>query len=312
MKDYRALRQQPPGQAVTEQAIPNVQWFPGHMKKAKDIIVNNLKLVDVVIELLDARIPYSSANPMLQEIIAGKPRLVALNKSDLADRAVTKQWVEYFKKQGIPAVAVDAPQGRGIKQLVAMTEELARPMTDKLVSKGAKARAARVMILGIPNVGKSSLINRLAGSNKAKTADKPGVTRAKQWIRLGGNLELLDTPGILWPKFEDMTAGLKLAFTGAINDEVVDRELITGVFLQTMASMYPERLQERYKLTGDLPTEPHELLELIGRKRGCLVKGGLVDMEKAQRIVMTDFRSGKLGTVSLDMPPEVPETSQAE
>ena len=312
MKDYRALRQQPPGQAVTEQAIPNVQWFPGHMKKAKDIIVNNLKLVDVVIELLDARIPYSSANPMLQEIIAGKPRLVALNKSDLADRAVTKQWVEYFKKQGIPAVAVDAPQRRGIKQLVAMTEELARPMTDKLVSKGAKARAARVMILGIPNVGKSSLINRLAGSNKAKTADKPGVTRAKQWIRLGGNLELLDTPGILWPKFEDMTAGLKLAFTGAINDEVVDRELITGVFLQTMASMYPERLQERYKLTGDLPTEPHELLELIGRKRGCLVKGGLVVTEKAQRIVMTDFRSGKLGTVSLDMPPEVPETSQAE
>ena len=148
MKDYRALRQQPPGQAVTEQVIPNVQWFPGHMKKAKDIIVNNLKLVDVVIELLDARIPYSSANPMLQEIIAGKPRLVALNKSDLADRAVTKQWVEYFKKQGIPAVAVDAPQGRGIKQLVAMTEELARPMTDKLVSKGAKARAARVMIFG--------------------------------------------------------------------------------------------------------------------------------------------------------------------
>ena len=195
---------------------------------------------------------------------------------------------------------------------MAMTEELARPMTDKLVSKGAKARAARVMILGIPNVGKSSLINRLAGSNKAKTADKPGVTRAKQWIRLGGNLELLDTPGILWPKFEDMTAGLKLAFTGAINDEVVDRELITGVFLQTMASMYPERLQERYKLTGELPTEPHELLELIGRKRGCLVKGGLVDTEKAQRIVLTDFRSGKLGTVSLDMPPEVPETSQAE
>ncbi len=304
MKDYRALRQQPPGQAVPEQVIPNVQWFPGHMKKAKDIIVNNLKLVDVVIELLDARIPYSSANPMLQEIIAGKPRLVALNKSDLADRAITKRWVEYFKKQGIPAVAVDAPQGRGIKQLVAMTEELARPMTDKLVSKGAKARAARVMILGIPNVGKSSLINRLAGSNKAKTADKPGVTRAKQWIRLGGNLELLDTPGILWPKFEDMTAGLKLAFTGAINDEVVDRELITGVFLQTMASMYPERLQERYKLTGELPKEPHELLELIGRKRGCLVKGGIVDTEKAQRIVMTDFRSGKLGTVSLDMPPE--------
>lgn len=283
--------------------IKPFSWYPGHMKKAKDIITDNLKLVDVVIELLDARIPYSSANPMLQEIIAGKPRLVALNKSDLADAGMTREWVAYFRRQGIPAVAVDAPQGRGIKQLVAMTENLAKPMTDKLVNKGAKARAARVMILGIPNVGKSSLINRLAGSNKAKTADKPGVTRAKQWIRLGGSLELLDTPGILWPKFEDMTAGLKLAFTGAINDEAIDRELITGVFLQTMAEMYPDRLRERYKLTGDLPSEPHELLELIGRKRGCLVKGGTVDIEKAQRIVLTDFRGGKLGTISLDAPP---------
>lgn len=280
-----------------------INWYPGHMKKAKDIIMDNLKLVDVVIELLDARIPYSSANPMLKEIIADKPRLVALNKADLADAGVTKAWAAYFRRQGIPAVAVDAPKGRGIKQLVAMTEELARPMTDRLVSRGAKARAARVMILGIPNVGKSSLINRLAGSNKAKTADRPGVTRAKQWIRLGGSLELLDTPGILWPKFEDMTVGLKLAFTGAINDEAIDRELITGVFLQTMASMYPDRLRERYKLTGELPPEPHELLELIGRKRGCLVKGGIVDTEKAQRIVLTDFRSGRLGLVSLDMPP---------
>lgn len=280
-----------------------INWYPGHMKKAKDIIMDNLKLVDVAIELLDARIPYSSANPMLQEIIADKPRLVALNKSDLADAGVTKAWVAYFHRRGIPAVAVDAAKGRGIKQLVAMTETLAKPMTDRLVSKGAKARAARVMILGIPNVGKSSLINRLAGSNKAKTADRPGVTRAKQWIRLGGSLELLDTPGILWPKFEDMTVGLKLAFTGAINDEAVDRELIAGVFLRTMASMYPDRLRERYKLTGELSSEPHELLELIGRKRGCLLRGGIVDTEKAQRIVLTDFRSGRLGLVSLDEPP---------
>jgi len=302
MKDYRAPREQ--AEPALEQVLPNVQWFPGHMKKARDIITDNLKLVDVVIELLDARIPYSSANPMLKEIIAGKPRLVALNKADLADSQITRQWVSYFRQQGTPAVAVDATQGQGIKQLVSLTENLARPMTEKLVARGAKARAARVMILGIPNVGKSSLINRLAGVNKTKTADRPGVTRAKQWIRLGGNLELLDTPGILWPKFEDMTAGLKLAFTGAINDEVVDRELITGVFLQTMAAMYPERLRERYKLTGELPAEPHELLELIGRKRGCLVRGGIIDTEKAQRIVLTDFRSGKLGTVSLDMPPE--------
>ena len=301
--DYRELRDASVKKSLEEQVLPNVQWFPGHMKKARDIITANLKLVDVVIELLDARIPYSSANPMLQEIIAGKPRLVALNKADLADPTVTKRWVNYFKAQGIPAAAVDATQGRGIKQLVSLTENLAKPMTDKLVSKGAKARAARVMILGIPNVGKSSIINRLAGSNKAKTADKPGVTRAKQWIRLGGNLELLDTPGILWPKFEDMTVGLKLAFTGAINDEAIDRELITGIFLETMLSQYPERVKERYKL-NELPETAPELLELIGKKRGCLLKGGIIDLEKAQRIVLTDFRSGKLGAVSFDVPPE--------
>lgn len=302
MSDYMKEREESARQLAAQQVLPNVQWFPGHMTKARKIITENLKLVDVVIELLDARIPYSSANPMLQEIIAGKPKLVALNKADLADPAMTRQWVSYFRSQGIQAVAVDATQGKGIKQLVQITEELAREKTEKLVAKGAKARAARVMILGIPNVGKSSLINRLAGANKAKTADKPGVTRAKQWIRLGSHLELLDTPGILWPKFEDMSAGLKLAFTGAINDEAIDRELITQVFLDTMLKYYPERLKERYKITEELPEEPLALLELIGRKRGCLMKGGVIDMEKAQRIVLTDFRSGKLGTISLDAP----------
>lgn len=286
-----------------EKILPTVQWFPGHMTKARKIITENLKLVDVVIELLDARIPYSSANPMLKEIIAQKPRIIALNKADLADPAVTRKWQAAFKEQGIQAVAVDAMTGKGTKQLVAMTEELARYKTDKLLAKGAiKARAARVMIIGIPNVGKSSLINRLAGAARAKTADKPGVTRAKQWIRIGKNLELLDTPGILWPKFEDMTVGLKLSFTGAINDEAVDREQVVGVFLETMLNMYPDRLKERYKIDGELPTQPFELLELIGKKRGCLVKGGIVDTEKAQRIVFTDFRSGKLGLVSLDLP----------
>lgn len=308
MNDYTKEREASIKKLAAEQVLPNVQWFPGHMTKARKIITENLKLVDVVIELLDARIPYSSANPMLQEIIAGKPKLVALNKSDLADPAITKKWVNYFRSQGIKAVAVDATQGKGIKQLVQITEELAKDKTEKLVSKGAKARAARVMILGIPNVGKSSLINRLAGSNKAKTADKPGVTRAKQWIRLGGNLELLDTPGILWPKFEDMTAGLKLAFTGAINDEAIDRELITEVFLDTMLKLYPARISERYKITDGLPETALELLELIGKKRGCLMKGGVVDTEKAQRIVLTDFRSGKLGTISLDVPPASEET----
>ena len=304
MNDYIKDREESVKKLSAEQVLPNVQWFPGHMTKARRIITENLKLVDVVIELLDARIPYSSANPMLQEIIAGKPKAVALNKADLADPAITREWVSYFRSQGVQAVAVDSTQGKGTKQLVKLTEELAKAKTEKLVSKGAKARAARVMILGIPNVGKSSLINRLAGSNKAKTADKPGVTRAKQWIRLAAGLELLDTPGILWPKFDDMNAGLKLAFTGAINDEAIDRELITGVFLDTMIKQYPERIKERYKIGADLPETSGELLELIGRKRGCLLKGGIIDLEKVQRIVLADFRSGKLGTISLDMPPE--------
>lgn len=289
--------------ADTEKILPTVQWFPGHMTKARKIITENLKLVDAVIELLDARIPYSSANPMLQEIISGKPRVVALNKADLADPVITRKWVNYFTQQGIKAVSIDSMTGKGTKQLVQAVEDMAREKTEKLLSRGViKPRAARVMILGIPNVGKSSLINRLAGAVKAKAADKPGVTRAKQWIRIGKNLELLDTPGILWPKFEDMTVGLKLAFTGAINDEAIDREQVVAVFLETMAKLYPERLRERYKLIDELPEQPMELLELVGRKRGCLVKGGTVDLDKAQRIVFTDFRSGKLGVVSLDVP----------
>ena len=289
--------------ADTEKILPTVQWFPGHMTKARKIITENLKLVDAVIELLDARIPYSSANPMLQEIISGKPRVVALNKADLADPVITRKWVDYFTQQGIKAVSIDSMTGKGTKQLVQAVEDMAREKTEKLLSKGViKPRAARVMILGIPNVGKSSLINRLAGAVKAKAADKPGITRAKQWIRIGKNLELLDTPGILWPKFEDMTVGLKLAFTGAINDEAIDREQVVAVFLETMAKLYPERLRERYKLIDELPEQPMELLEMVGRKRGCLVKGGAVDLDKAQRIVFTDFRSGKLGVVSLDVP----------
>ena len=289
--------------------LPGIQWFPGHMKKAQRLIEENLKLVDVVIELLDARIPASSANPMLAEIIKGKPRLIALNKSDLADAASTKRWLAYFRAQGIPAVAIDSVKGRGMKQLVAKAEELARPKTDRFVKAGGRPRAARCMILGIPNVGKSSLINRLAGAVKAKAADKPGVTRAKQWIKIGAALDLLDTPGILWPKFEDQTVGLKLAFTGAINDDIYDREQVTALLLSVMRRDYPERLQERFKFKGDMPEDGIELLEAIGRKRGCLVKGGVVDLEKAQNIVLTEFRSGKLGLVTLD---EVPQSASTE
>lgn len=291
--------------------LPGIQWFPGHMKKAQRLIEENLKLVDVVIELLDARIPASSANPMLAEIIKGKPRLIALNKLDLADAASTKRWLAYFRAQGIPAVAIDSVKGRGMKQLVAKAEELARPKTDRFVKAGGRPRAARCMILGIPNVGKSSLINRLAGAVKAKAADKPGVTRAKQWIKIGAALDLLDTPGILWPKFEDQTVGLKLAFTGAINDEIYDREQVTALLLSVMRRDYPERLQERFKFKGEMPEDGLALLETIGRKRGCLVKGGVVDLEKAQNIVLTEFRSGKLGLVTLDEVPEAVASNES-
>jgi ribosome biogenesis GTPase A len=282
--------------------IPTVQWFPGHMTKARRLIVDNLKLVDVVIVLLDARIPYSSANPMLAEIIGSKPHAIALNKADLADPEMTKTWIEHFKAKGVKAIAIDAITGKGMKPLVKLAEDLARAKTEKLVKHGANPRAARLMILGIPNVGKSSLINRLAGAARTKTADKPGVTRAKQWIRLGTNLELLDMPGVLWPKFEDMTVGLKLAFTGAINDEVYDLEQVVHIFLTTMLRDYPQRLQERYKIAEQLPLDEEATLEIIGRKRGFLLKGGLIDLDKTRKILLNEFRAGKLGLISLDQP----------
>ena len=284
---------------------PTIQWFPGHMKKAQRLVEENLKLVDVVIELLDARIPLSSANPMLAEMIKDKPRVVALNKADLADTAKTKAWLAYFEAQGVPAAAVDASQGKGLKKLVQLVTDLARPSTEKFVKAGGRPRSARCMILGIPNVGKSSLINRLAGAAIAKTADKPGVTRTKQWIKIGQGLDLLDTPGILWPKFEDKQVGLKLAFTGAVNDEIYDLEQVTILLLEILRRDYPERLAERFKLAAEeLPETGAELLEAIGRKRGCLVRGGLVDYDKVMRIVMNEFRAGKLGKITLDAMPE--------
>ena len=282
--------------------IPSLQWYPGHMRKAERLVKENLKLVDVVLELLDARIPLSSANPVLREIVGDKPRVIVLNKADLADEAATRTWVKYFAAQGLAAVPVDAVKGRGVKELVQAIAKCAKPKTDKLVQHGAKARAARCMILGIPNVGKSSLINRLSGGTKTKVENRPGVTRAKQWIRLGAQLELLDMPGILWPKFEDRQAALHLAFTGAINDNVYDVASVVLLLLNTLREEYPADLVARYRLEGDLPSGT-ELLEEIGRRRGCLRAGGKIDYEKAEQIVLTDFRSGRLGRVTLDAVP---------
>ena len=287
--------------------IPSLQWYPGHMRKAERLVKENLKLVDVVVELLDARIPLSSANPVLREIVGDKPRVIVLNKADLADEAATRAWVKYFAAEGLTAVPVDAGKGRGVKALVQAIAKFAKSKTNKLVHHGAKARAARCMILGIPNVGKSSLINRLSGGSKTKVENRPGVTRAKQWIRLGAQLELLDMPGILWPKFEDQHAALHLAFTGAINDNVYDVASVVLLLLDTLRTAYPSDLMERYQLEGELPNGA-ALLEEIGRKRGCLRAGGKIDYEKAEQIVLTDFRSGHLGRVTLDVLPSIPAT----
>lgn len=277
-----------------------LQWFPGHMKKAERLIQDNLKLVDLVIELLDARIPSSSQNPMLREIIQGKPRLIALGKADLAAKNFTDAWLKHFHEENLPAVAVDAVKGTGVKQLVALAKSLAESKTHKLTKHGAKPRAARVMIVGIPNVGKSSLINRLAGMNHVKIENRPGVTRAKQWIKIADGLDLLDMPGILWPKFDDADVALKLSWTYAISDEVHNLELSTCKLLETLAKKFPAGLIERYKLSAPLVTDGYELLNQIGLKRGCIRKGGLLDEEKVLRLVLSEFRAGKLGRVTLD------------
>ncbi|MBR1396915.1 MAG: ribosome biogenesis GTPase YlqF, partial [Selenomonadaceae bacterium] len=273
---------------------------PGHMKKAQRLIEENLKLVDIVIEVLDARIPFSSQNPMLKDILNGKLRLFALAKSDLADKQSTTNWIKKFNDDGITAIAVDAVKGTGIKNLIAAAKSLAESKTHKLTKHGAKPRSARAMIIGIPNVGKSSLINKLAGLNHTKIETRPGVTRAKQWIKIDNGLDLLDTPGILYPKFEDQMIALKLAWTYAISDEIHDLEPIVCLLLENLMENYPSGLIERFKLTEPLPTDGHELLEVIGKKRGCIRKGGIIDTEKAQRIVLSEFREGKLGRVTLD------------
>lgn len=279
----------------------NIQWFPGHMAKARRQVEEKLKLIDVVIELLDARIPLSSRNPMIDEIIRNKPRLILLNKRDLADAEVTRAWVDYFAEQDIRAYPIDSLSGSGVHKIPDYCLELVTEMQEKRASRGLQPRDVRAMILGIPNVGKSSLINRLAKRNAAETGDRPGITKAQKWIKSGERLQLLDTPGILWPKFEDQIVGYRLAATGAIRDEILDLIDIASFVVDYFKVHYPERLAERYKLT-ELPTDKIELLEQIGRKRGCLVGGGHVDYDKAAELIVRELRSGKMGPFSLEDP----------
>ncbi|WP_407719563.1 ribosome biogenesis GTPase YlqF [Parageobacillus toebii] len=279
-----------------------IQWFPGHMAKAKREVQEKLKLIDIVFELLDARIPLSSRNPMIHEILGNKPRIVLLNKADMADETVTEQWIAYFERQQLHALAIDAQTGTGIKQIVAASKEMLKDKFAKMAAKGIKnPRPMRALIVGIPNVGKSTLINRLAGRNIAKTGDKPGVTKAQQWIKVGKEMELLDTPGILWPKFEDEEVGLKLATTGAIKDTILNLQDVAVYALNFLKQHYPERLKERYSL-DDIPGKIVALFDAIGKRRGCLVSGGAVDYDKVSEIVLHDIRTEKLGRLSFETP----------
>ena len=283
---------------------PSIQWFPGHMAKTRRLIGESLSLVDLVIELTDAKIPQSSRNPELDKWLLDKPRIIILNKSDCADENITKQWVEYYKKKGIRAVMADCKSGKGVAGIIpAVKAELAE-LLERRTAKGIAGKPIRVMVVGIPNVGKSSLINKLAGSKRAKVEDRPGVTRGRQWVKISNELELLDMPGVLWPKFEDQTVGEHLAFTGAVKDDVIDIELLAMRLLQLLNRDYPQLLQERYKVDAEEDTEAYELLTMVGRKRGMLISGGEVNTERAAITVLDEYRSGKLGKISLEKPPK--------
>ncbi|MCC5912011.1 MAG: ribosome biogenesis GTPase YlqF [Clostridiaceae bacterium] len=279
----------------------NINWYPGHMKKTKELLQQQLKLVDVVYELMDARIPISSKNPVIDEIIANKPKVIILNKADLADDKITKLWIEHYKSEGIKAISVDTLSGKGLREVVVEGEKAVKEKMDKLVEKGRKVRAIRVMTVGIPNVGKSTIINRLAGKKSAKTGDRPGVTKGKQWIRLKGNMELLDTPGILWPKFEDQNVARNLAFTGAIRDEIMDIETLALRLLEKLWITDKDKLISRYNIEEGL-SSGLEIMDNIAKNRGCIISKGEIDYTRVANMILDEFRGGKIGRISLERP----------
>ncbi|HET7657842.1 MAG TPA: ribosome biogenesis GTPase YlqF [Bacillales bacterium] len=282
-----------------------IQWFPGHMAKARRQVGEKIKLIDVVMELVDARIPVSSRNPMIDEMVAGKPRLLLLNKSDMADPEVTKEWQEYFRQRGImETLTLNSQTGQGTEQIVTAAEKLMGDKHDKMKARGMKPRATRALIIGIPNVGKSTLINRLAGKRIAKVGDRPGITQHQQWIKVKGKLELLDTPGILWPKFEDEATGMRLAATGAIKDQIFESQEVGLFVLRFLKEHYPDKLMERYQLNA-IPNDDLELYDEIARKRGCVVRGGEIDYDKAGSMIIRDLQTAKTGRLSLEFPDNV-------
>lgn len=284
-----------------------IQWFPGHMTRARRQIQEKLKLIDVAIELLDARLPMSSRNPMIGDILQNKPRLILLNKADLADPDMNARWLQAFRGEGHAVLPIDAATGTNVAQIPGEARKLLEEKIQRQIAKGMKPRPVRALIVGIPNVGKSTLINKLAGRSVAATGDRPGVTKGQQWIKVGSEMELLDTPGILWPKFEDQEVGYRLAATGAIKDEILNVEDIAFYAIKHLADQYRDRLNERYSLDippqgGQEPDDIVEIMEAIGRKRGCLMAGGSVNLEKASSLILRDLRGGKLGRITLEEP----------
>ncbi|WP_130806931.1 ribosome biogenesis GTPase YlqF [Senegalia massiliensis] len=279
----------------------NINWFPGHMKKTRELIQTNLKLVDVVYEIIDSRIPLSSRNPEIDKLIGDKPRIVVMNKSDLSDANINKEWINYFKKKGINTLLIDAIKNKGISELVKQTEIVIKEKKERQLDRGIKNKPIRAMIVGVPNVGKSTLINSLSRRKSAKTGDKPGVTKGKQWIKLKGNIQLLDTPGILWPKFEDQEVAKNLAFTGAIKDEIMDIETLALNLVEKLIKIAPFKLEKRY----DIETKeksPLGVMEEIALKRGAILKGAEIDYTRVANIILDEFRSGTIGNITLERP----------
>lgn len=284
--------------------MQNIQWFPGHMTKTKRQIQASLKLVDAVAEIIDARIPLSSKNPDLQKLIQNKPKVVLLNKCDMANQTATSRWIDYYASQGITAIAVDCKSGKGLNKFAPAVNNVLSERRERLKAKGMVNPMLRIMIVGIPNVGKSSFINRVAKQNRAKVEDRPGVTRGNQWYSIAKNIEMLDTPGVLWPKFDDKIVGERLAFTGAVKDQILDTELLAVRLLDFLRNLKPADFIARFKLEDiDLDAiDSYELLNVIGKKRGMLISGGEINTERAAIMLLDEFRSGKLGRITLEMP----------
>ncbi|MCH3950347.1 MAG: ribosome biogenesis GTPase YlqF [Acidaminococcus sp.] len=280
----------------------SIQWFPGHMTKARREMENQLKMVDVVVEMLDARIPHSSANPLLKSLIGQKVKIVTLNKTDMADPEMTRKWLSALKARSFTALEVDCQKGRGTKALLAAIRQAGQPVVDKWLKKGVRNHPIRVMIVGIPNVGKSTLINRLLGKNKTVTQNKPGVTRQTQWVEIGKGIELLDTPGVLWPKFEQAETGFNLAVTGAIKEDVYDRETAAAILVTRLMRLYPQQLEATYGITIE-PEDTAQTVEAkIGKARGAIKAGGEINLPKTVDLILRDFKFGKIGPITLEEP----------